>query len=165
MAFEIERRYLIKKDNWKDFIKRKEVLEQGYLSYDFNNWITRIRFDAKNYKITLKKHIRNFTNYEFEYSIPSNDGEKIFSTLKNTIKKERFFLKVDHKDWIIDSFKDEHYPLKIAEIELKTENEEFKTPSFVGNEITGISVFTNLSLSNHPFAEWKSKDINNLKVN
>ena len=85
MAFEIERRYLIKIDNWKDFIKRKEVLEQGYLSYDFNNWITRIRFDGKNYKITLKKHIRNFTNYEFEYSIPSNDGEKIFSTLKNTI--------------------------------------------------------------------------------
>ncbi len=165
MAFEIERRYLIKNDNWKYFIKRKEVLEQGYLSYDFNNWITRIRFDGKNYKITLKKHIRNFTNYEFEYSIPSNDGEKIFSTLKNTIKKERFFLKVDQRDWIIDSFKDKNYPLKIAEIELKTENEEFKAPSFIGNEITGINVFTNLSLTNHPFAEWKSKDINNLKVN
>jgi len=51
------------------------------------------------------------------------------------------------------------------EIELKTENEEFKAPSFIGNEITGINVFTNLSLTNHPFAEWKSKDINNLKVN
>ena len=38
-----------------------------------------------------KKHIKNFTNYEYEYSIPNSEGEKIISTLNNTIKKERFF--------------------------------------------------------------------------
>ena len=83
MAFEIERRFLIANDNWKKFITHKTCLEQGYLSYDLNDWIIRIRFNGKNFNITFKKHIKNFTNYEFEYSIPSNDGKRIFSTIKN----------------------------------------------------------------------------------
>ena len=165
MAYEIERRFLIANDNWKKFIKKKNFLEQGYLSYDLKDWIIRIRFDGKNFKITYKKHIKNFTNYEFEYLIPSSDGEIILSTLKNTIKKERFFLEVDQKKWIVDSFQEKNYPLEIAEIELSKENEEFNIPDFVGKEITGLNKFSNLSLTNYPFSEWKNKDINNLKIN
>ena len=131
MTFEIERRFLIANSNWKKFITHKTFLEQGYLSNDLNGWIIRIRFNGKNFKITLKKHLRNFTNYEFEYLLPAIDGEKIFSTLKNTIKKERFFLEVNQKKWIIDSFKDKNFPLEIAEIELSKESEKFKIPDFV----------------------------------
>ena len=32
MAFEIERRFLIKNDNWKEFINKKVYIEQGYFS-------------------------------------------------------------------------------------------------------------------------------------
>ena len=92
MALEIERRFLIKNDNWKKFITKKIYIEQGYLSKSLDDWIIRIRFTGKDFKITLKKHIESFTNFEFEYSIPQSDGEKIMSNLKNTIKKERFFL-------------------------------------------------------------------------
>ena len=81
MAYEIERRFLIANDNWKKFIKKKNFLEQGYLSYDLKDWIIRIRFDGKNFKIALKKHIRNYTSFEFEYLIPISDGEKIMSNL------------------------------------------------------------------------------------
>ena len=164
MAFEIERRFLIANDNWKEFITHKTFLEQGYLSHDLNGWIVRIRFNGENFKITFKKHIRSFTNYEFEYLIPSSDGEKIFSTLGNTLKKERFFLEIDKKIWIIDSFKGKNYPLKIAEIELSKEQEEFNIPDFLGKEITGLNIFSNLSLTNYPFSEWKNEDINNIKI-
>ena len=159
MALEIERRFLIKNDKWKEFITHKTFIEQGYLSYDLNDWIIRIRFNGKNFKIALKKHIKNFTNYEFEYDIPSCDGEKILSSLKNTIKKERFFLKVDNRDWIIDSFKEKNYPLQIAELELAKEKEEFDMPDFLSKEITGFNIFSNLSLSTHPFSEWGNKDV------
>ena len=91
MALEIERRFLIKNDNWKEFITKKIYIEQGYLSESLDGWITRIRCTGKNSKITLKKHIKGFTNFEFEYSIPRSDAEKIISNLANTIKKERFF--------------------------------------------------------------------------
>ena len=98
MTLEIERRFLIKNDQWKEFITHKTMIEQGYLSYDLENWIIRLRFDGKNFKIALKKHIKNFTNYEYEYLIPTNEGKKIMATLNDKIKKERFFLEVDNRN-------------------------------------------------------------------
>ena len=155
MALEIERRFLLKNDNWKKFITKKVFIEQGYLSKSLDDWIIRIRFTGKDFKITLKKHIQSFTNYEFEYSIPQKDGETIMSELSNTIKKERFFLEVEKKFWIIDCFKEYNYPLEIAEIELSNEQEDLILPSFISKEITGLKHYSNFSLSNKPFSEWK----------
>ena len=155
MALEIERRFLIKNDNWKEFITKKTVIEQGYLSRSLDDWIIRIRCTGKDFKIALKKHIKSFTNFEFEYSIPKKDGEVIMSNLPNTIKKERFFLEVEKKFWIIDCFKENNYPLKIAEIELSNEEEKLSLPSFISKEITGLKHYSNFSLANKPFSKWK----------
>ena len=155
MALEIERRFLIKNDNWRKFITNKIFIEQGYLSKTIDDWIIRIRFTGKDFKITLKKHIESFTNFEFEYSIPQKDGETIMSNLSNTIKKERYFLEVEKKSWIIDCFKENNYPLEIAEIELSSEDEDLSLPSFVSKEITGLKHYSNFSLANKPFSEWK----------
>ena len=159
MTLEIERRFLIKNDEWKKFIISKIFIEQAYLSSNLDDWIIRIRFNGENFKIALKKYIQNFTSYEYEYLIPSSEGKKIMSTLPNRIKKERFFLELDQKNWIIDCFKDENSPLEIAEIELNEEQEEFRLPSFLSTEITGLKVFSNLSLSKHPFSKWKNKEL------
>ena len=97
MALEIERRFLIKNDNWKEFINKKIYIEQGYLSKSIDGWIIRVRLIGKSSKITLKKHIKGFTNFEFEYSIPRSDAEIIMSNLSNTIKKDRFFLEIEKK--------------------------------------------------------------------
>ena len=157
MALEIERRFLIKNDHWKKFIIKKIIIEQGYLSKNLDEWIIRIRFTGKDYKITLKKHIKSFTNFEFEYSIPRKDGRTIMSSLTNTIKKERYYLEVENKSWIIDCFKEKNYPLQIAEIELSHEKEDLSLPSFISKEITGLKYFSNFSLANKPFSEWKQK--------
>ena len=131
MALEIERRFLIKNDDWKEFINKKIYIEQGYLSKSLDGWIVRVRVTGKSSKIALKKHIQGFTNFEFEYSIPRSDAETIMSNLSNTIKKERFFLEVEKKSWIIDCFKENNYPLKIAEIELSDVKEDLLLPSFI----------------------------------
>ena len=154
MALEIERRFLIENDNWKKFITKKIIIEQGYLSESLDNWIIRIRFTGKDFKISFKKHIKSFTNFEFEYSIPKKDGETIMSNLSNTIKKERFFLEVEKKSWIIDCFKENNYPLEIAEIELSNEKEELSLPSFISKEITGHKHYLNFSLATKPFSKW-----------
>ena len=155
MSLEIERRFLIKNDSWKTFITKKIFIEQGYLSKNLDDWIIRIRFTGNDFKIALKKHIKSFTNFEFEYSIPKSDGEKIMSNLTNTIKKERFFLEVEKKSWIIDCFKENNYPLEIAEIELSKEEEDLSLPSFISKEITGLPHYSNFSLAEKPFSEWK----------
>ena len=155
MTLEIERRFLIKNDNWKQFITKKIFIEQGYLSNNLDDWIIRIRLSGRDFKIALKKHIKGFTSYEFEYSIPQSDGEKIMSNLSNTIKKERFFLEVEQKSWIIDCFKENNYPLEIAEIELSNEMEDLSLPSFISKEITGLTHYSNFSLANNPFSTWE----------
>ncbi len=155
MALEIERRFLIKNNNWKKYITKKIFIEQGYLSKSLDDWIIRIRFTGEDFKISLKKHIESFTNFEFEYSIPQKDGETIMSNISNTIKKERFFLEVEKKSWIIDCFKENNYPLQIAEIELSREEEDLSLPSFISKEITGLTDYSNFSLTNKPFSEWK----------
>ena len=154
MALEIERRFLIKNNDWREFITKKTEIEQGYLSKSLDGWIIRIRFNGKDFKIALKKHIESFTNFEFEYSIPQKDGETIMSNLSNTIKKERFFVEFEKKSWIIDCFKENNYPLEIAEIELSKEEENLNLPSFISEEITGLLHYSNFSLTKKPFSEW-----------
>ena len=165
MAIEIERRFLIKNDNWKEFITKKIYIEQGYLSKSLDDWIIRIRFSGKNSKITLKKHIKGFTNFEFEYSIPRSDAETIMSNLSNTIKKDRYFLEIEKKSWIIDCFKENNYPLEIAEIELSDEEEDLLLPSFISKEITGLTHYSNFSLANNPFSQWEEDYLTTLKSN
>jgi len=155
MTLEIERRFLIKNENWKEFVTKKIFIEQGYLSKNLDDWIIRIRSYDNYYKIALKKHIESFTNFEFEYSIPNQDGATIMSNLANTIKKERFLLEVEKKSWIIDCFKGNNFPLEIAEIELSREEEDLNLPSFISQEITGLTHYSNFSLTNKPFSEWK----------
>ena len=163
MALEIERRFLIKNDNWKKFITKKIFIEQGYLSKNLDDWIIRIRCTGRDFKIALKKHIEGFTNFEFEYSIPKKDGEIIMSNISNTIKKERFFLEVEKKTWIIDCFKGNNYPLEIAEIELSNEEEDVSLPPFISKEITGQKHYSNFSLANKPFSEWKDDHLKTKK--
>ena len=155
MALEIERRFLIKNGNWKEFINKKVYIEQGYLSKSLDDWIIRIRLIGKTSKIALKKHIKGFTNFEFEYDIPRSDAETIMSNLSNTIKKDRYLLEIEKKSWIIDCFKENNYPLEIAEIELSNEEEDLSLPSFIAKEITGLTHYSNFSLANNPFSEWE----------
>ena len=84
------------------------------------------------------------------------------SNISNTIKKERFFLEVEKKLWIVDCFKENNYPLEIAEIELSNEDEDLSLPSFISKEITGLTDYSNLSLSNKPFSTWKNEFVSKI---
>jgi len=158
MCIEIERRFLIKNNDWEKLIKRKSDIIQGYLSSCSEGWIIRIRSEDNQFKLTLKKHISKSKNFEFEYKIPKQDGEIIISDIKNPIIKERFYLHFKGKEWIIDRFKGKNFPLEIAEVELKTINEQINLPSFLSTEITGLKKFSNFELFNKPFS-YRDKEI------
>ena len=157
MCIEIERRFLIKNNDWEKLINRKTDIVQGYLSSDSEGWIVRIRSENNLYKLTLKKHIKKSKNYEFEYEIPKKEGEMIISYISKPIIKERYYLHFNEKEWIIDRFKCKNFPLEIAEVELKTIDEQIHLPSFLSKEITGLKKFSNFELSNKPFSRWDKK--------
>ena len=155
MSIEIERRFLIKNNDWEQFIIHKSDIIQGYLSSYSENWIVRIRSEDNLYKLTLKKYITKAKNFEFEYEIPNKEGELIISQIKNPIIKQRFYILFKEKEWIIDRFKGKNFPLEIAEVELETVEEQVILPSFLSTEITGQKKFSNFELSNKPFSSWK----------
>ena len=157
MCIEIERRFLIKNNDWEKLINRKSDIVQGYLSSYSEDWIVRIRLEDNLYKFTLKKHITKAKNFEFEYVIPTKEGEIIMSEIRNPIVKERFYLLFEEKEWIVDRFKGKNFPLEIAEVELKTIDEEIDLPSFLSTEITGLKKFSNFELANKPFSHWDKK--------
>ena len=157
MCIEIERRFLIKDNDWEKLINHKSDIVQGYLSSSSESWLVRIRSEDNLFTLTLKKHLINSKNFEFEYNIPQKEGEMIISEIKKTIIKERFYLRFKEKEWIIDRFKGENFPLEIAEVELKAIDEKIDLPSFLSTEITGLKKFSNFELSNKPFSRWENK--------
>ena len=154
MSKEVERRFLIKNNNWEKLVQRKTNIKQAYLFTNTEGWLVRIRSENEEFTLTLKKHIDYASNFEFEYKIPKKDGTDIISNINNLIIKERFYLLIEGKEWIVDRFKGKNFPLEIAEIELKNIKEKIELPSFISEEITGLKEFSNLELSNIPFSTW-----------
>ena len=159
MGIEIERRFLVKNEDWKDQVILSENFSQAYLNSSEGEWVTRIRvIDNKKAYITLKSSINGLTNYEFEYSIPIKDAIELIKLSKYKITKTRYQLKINNKNWIVDLFDGSNSPLKIAEIELEDESEEIQVPSWCGNEITGIKSLSNASLSMSPISQFSLRD-------
>ena len=159
MGIEIERRFLVENEDWKDQVIRSESLSQAYLNSSVDEWATRVRVidDNKGY-ITLKSSLNGLVNYEFEYSIPRKDAIELIQLSKYKITKIRYQLKINKKNWVVDLFDGSNFPLKIAEIELNDESEEIQVPSWCGMEITGIKSLSNGSLAKIPISQLSVRD-------
>ena len=159
MAIEIERRFLVETEDWKSQVILSEDFSQAYLNSNSDNWTIRIRIiDNNQAYITLKSSINGLVNHEFEYPIPQKDAVELFNLSKYKINKTRYQLKVNEKNWIIDSFGGLNSTLTIAEIELNSEMEEIHVPSWCGQEITGIKSLSNASLAKTPIGKLSIKD-------
>ena len=159
MGIEIERRFLVDNEDWKSEVILSEDFSQAYLSSSLDKWTTRVRIinnDAAY--LTLKSSSNGLANYEFEYSIPLKDAIELIKLSKYKITKTRYQLKINKKNWVVDLFDGSNSSLKIAEIELDSETEEIKIPSWCGQEITGIKSLSNASLAKMPISELPIKD-------
>ncbi len=159
MGIEIERRFLIKNEDWRSKVISSQDLSQAYLNARSEEWTVRVRIiDNKQALITLKSSINGLVNYEFEYPIPHKDGIELFNLSKYKITKTRYQLKINEKDWVIDSFSGSNSSLEIAEIELSSESDQIKLPSWCGQEITGIKSLSNASLAKTPISVLSIED-------
>ena len=159
MGIEIERRFLVENEDWKDQVIRSEIFSQAYLNSSVDEWATRVRIiDNNKGYITLKSSLNGLINYEFEYSIPRKDAIELIQLSKYKITKIRYQLKINKKNWVVDVFEESNSCLKIAEIELNSESEEIQVPSWCGKEITGIKSLSNASLAKAPISELSVKD-------
>ena len=156
MKREIERRFLI--DSTKlPKLSHGKLLTQGYLSKLQNpeDPLVRVRLEGKKSYITIKLFQTDLTKQEFEYEIPLKDGEKLLGACLATVQKIRYSLTIASHLWTIDVYEAENFPLVIAEIELKNEEEKFEQPLWITKEVSSDPRFHAYSLAFKPFSTWK----------
>ncbi len=80
------------------------------------------------------------------------------SVFLQSSKRKRYIYPYAGHRWEIDEFMDNNDGLVIAEIELKSESEQFDLPPFIETEVTGDPRYYNSNLAKHPYKTWKEKE-------
>ncbi len=155
MAVEIERKFRIAKD-WKPEGKGTRIA-QGYLSETPDRTV-RIRRRGKEFFLTVKGRTDGISRLEFEYTIPMEDGKALLSLCPLIIEKDRYEVEAGGSLWEVDVFHGENEGLRIAEIELASEDAPFSRPDWLAEEVTGDVRYYNAELARHPYRMWKSEE-------
>ena len=153
---EIERKFLTKNGSWKENVINSEPIIQGYLASASGNGITvRIRVTGQHGYMTFKGPRVGISRTEYEYQVPINDAKSILlESQAPTVKKVRHTVMHDGDEWVIDVFKGNNKGLTVAEIELKSEDQPFKMPGWIKEEVTGQQPYRNSRLALNPYTTW-----------
>ena len=71
-----------------------------------------------------------------------------------TIDKTRYLVDVGEHVFEVDEFYGDNEGLVLAEVELKSEDESFERPSWLGDEVTGDKRYYNSMLLRDPYKNW-----------
>src|SRR5690349_12536387 len=114
MATEIERKFLVNGDGWRDSVARSSTIRQAYLSQTGATTIrVRIVDDAKAF-LTIKSPELGLVRSEFEYSIPVDDARTLLAARVGVlIEKRRHIVDAGDLRWEIDVFEGAHTGLVI----------------------------------------------------
>lgn len=156
MAIEIERKFLVNSNDFKNEAHKKNYIKQGFLNSDKNRVVrVRIKDDVGFLTIKGKSNKSGTSRFEWEKEISKSEAEDLLNLCeKGTIEKYRYLVEVEHHMFEVDEFLGKNLGLLIAEVELSSENEHFTKPTWLGDEVTGISKYYNSNLSRNPYQRW-----------
>ncbi len=156
MAIEIERKFTVINDSWRDQVERSCRFRQGYLAGDKQASV-RVRIEGDKANLNIKSATLGIFRKEFEYDIPLVDAIELLDQLcaKPLIEKTRHFLHFGGKEWEIDVFEGDNAGLIVAEVELTDENETVELPPWAGEDVSADVRYYNVSLVKHPYKDWQ----------
>jgi adenylate cyclase len=149
MAAEIERKFLVQGDGWRDGPHQR--LCQCYLNRDKERTV-RVRIAGDEAFLTVKGITRGATRAEFEYPIPLKDAEQLLALSDGPIIEK-------NRHVIVHEFFGENAGLVVAEIELQSEDQPFSRPPWLGQEVTHDRRYYNSNLAGHPYRKWRNDTI------
>ena len=155
MGLEIERKFLLNGDGWRQGVYHSERLRQGYLNNE-EQCSVRVRTGADKAWLNIKGVTVGAQRLEYEYEIPLHEGHEILDTLshKPIVEKVRHLVNVGKHVWEVDEFEGENAGLVVAEVELDHPDERFEKPDWVGEEVTHDVRYYNTNLCRNPFKNW-----------
>jgi adenylate cyclase len=157
MGIEIERKFLVVGDRWRQPPAARTRFSQGYLSRDPARTV-RVRIAGERAFLTIKGATTGATRAEFEYAIPADEAQQLLALSDGpVIDKIRHLCVVDGMTWEVDEFLGANAGLVVAEIELQAEDQPFTRPAWLGAEVTGDSRYVNANLAVRPFSCWPER--------
>jgi adenylate cyclase len=156
MGQEIERKFLVKNDSFKKESFEAMRITQGYLSSAPERAV-RIRIRDDEGFITIKGigDKSGVSRLEWEKEITLKDAEVLLKICEpGIIDKTRYNVKLGQHIFEVDQFHGDNDGLLVAEVELKTKDEVFEKPTWLGEEVTGNVKYYNAMLKQHPFKKW-----------
>ena len=154
---EIERKFLVNSENFKKEALRKNHIAQGYLNSNPERTVrVRIKGEVGFLTIKGKGNETGMTRFEWETEITLAEAKNLIQLCENgVIDKIRHEVEIGNHTYEVDEFFGDNAGLIVAEIELKSEDEPFEKPNWLGQEVTNDERYYNAYLSNNPFKNWK----------
>lgn len=155
MAIEIERKFLLKNQQWRAIADQGCLIRQGYLS-DQPERTVRVRLSGEQAWLTIKGKTQGIARLELEYPIAVAEAVQLLDQLclKPLIEKYRYRIVQKDVVWEIDEFLGENKGLLVAEIELRSIDQAFDRPAWLGDEVSDDPRYFNSALIQQPFSSW-----------
>lgn len=153
---EIERKFLVTSEAFKKEALKSSRIAQGFLNSHKSRTV-RIRIADDKGFITIKgpSSASGLSRLEWETEIPKEEAKNLLELCEpGQIHKTRYYVKMGQHVFEVDEFFGENQGLLVAEVELSSEDEVFKTPDWLGEEVTGDVKYYNSMLSKTPYSQW-----------
>lgn len=155
MQLETERKFLVKDDGYKAQAVESHRIRQGYIAHDMGRSVRVRILDDKGILTVKGPFVGLGSRPEWEKEISLQEAEDLFQLCKpGSIDKTRWIVPAGERKFEVDEFHGENEGLVMAEIELKSQDEAFGRPSWLGDEVTGDPRFYNGYLARNPFKNW-----------
>ena len=158
-GMEIERKFLVRGDDYKQQARSSSRIRQGYISSGHGRTV-RVRQRDQQAFLTIKGPSLDggLSRYEFEKEITLDEAAQLFRLCEPGIIDKRRYL-VDSPDgrhtFEVDEFYGDNEGLVMAEVELGNADEPFTKPNFIADEVTGDRRYYNAQLRLNPYCNWK----------
>lgn len=147
MAYEIEHKYLVKDDSFKEMAYEVVEIRQGYLNRLPERTVRVRTFNDRGY-ITVKGKNHGDVRLEFEYEVPLKDAKEMLSLCEpGILDKTRYKVRFGELVWEVDEYHGAKEGLVVAEVEIPESGYKYEVPSFVGENVTGDPRYYNSNLS------------------
>lgn len=155
---EIERKYLVKDQSYKDLAHKATPIVQGFLNTHPDRTV-RVRISGDTAWITVKgrSNQAGTERFEWERSIAVAEARQLIPLCEpGVISKTRYEVLHHGQRFEVDEFHDMNNGLVLAELELETEDTPVDKPDWLGEEVTGDIRYYNSTLSKQPYTTWNS---------
>lgn len=154
---EIERKFLVDSDQFKQGATRSYLILQGFLNTHPDRTVrVRVRDDQGWLTVKGRSDRAGISRYEWEKEIPVEEASELLNLCEEgIIQKRRYEVPVGVHFFEVDVFMGDNEGLSVAEIELVAIDESFDRPGWLGKEVTGDLRYYNSQLSQNPYKNWK----------